>query len=258
MADMPDAQEIQALKKALAQAQSELRVVRTERDLLQEQLNRFKRQLFQAKSEAASATHQKDLFFNEAEDQGAAAQPAHGVEHAPRGVVAAQAQQQLGLGLDRVQVTGDLQGLVVTAGLQALARQRHGQQQVGRVQCGFDPRHAAQQVCQGAGPAGMVAKFVARDQGAPGVAVGDRGQAGIQWRWVLQAGAAAQHPLGHRQGAGGATCLRLRKTGHAGVAYRLCRPSMANRALAGQGMHGTVDQGAEHGINILAANAFVP
>lgn len=75
MAHMPEAHEIEALKKALAQAQSELRVVRTERDLLQEQLNRFKRQLFEAKSEAASATHQKDLFFNEAEDQGARAQP---------------------------------------------------------------------------------------------------------------------------------------------------------------------------------------
>jgi transposase len=75
MADMPDAQEIEALKKALAQAQSELRVVRTERDLLQEQLNRFKRQLFAAKSEATDATHQKDLFFDEAEAEGAHAQP---------------------------------------------------------------------------------------------------------------------------------------------------------------------------------------
>ena len=88
MAPMPDAQEIQALKKALADAlqhnevlDGELRVLRTERDLLQEQLNRFKRQLFQAKSEAASATHQKDLFFNEAEDQGATASPA--AEEAP-------------------------------------------------------------------------------------------------------------------------------------------------------------------------------
>ncbi len=35
MADMPDAREIEALKKALAQAHSELRIVRTERDLLQ-------------------------------------------------------------------------------------------------------------------------------------------------------------------------------------------------------------------------------
>ena len=52
-----------------------MRVVRTERDLLKEQLNRFKRQLFEAKSEA-SAAHQKDLFFNEAEVEGAQAQPA--------------------------------------------------------------------------------------------------------------------------------------------------------------------------------------
>jgi transposase len=75
MTRMPTPEEIQALKKALAEALGELRVVRTERDLLKEQLNRFKRQLFEAKSEA-SAAHQKDLFFNEAEVQGAQAQPA--------------------------------------------------------------------------------------------------------------------------------------------------------------------------------------
>ena len=73
----PTAQEFAALQKALDTVQSELILVRTERDLLQEQLNKFKRNLFAAKSEA-SATHQKDLFFNEAEDLGAAAQP--GVE----------------------------------------------------------------------------------------------------------------------------------------------------------------------------------
>jgi transposase len=76
MAHMPDAQEIEALKKALAQAQGELRVLRTERDLLQEQLNRFKRRLFEAKSEAAASVQQKDMFFNEAEAEGAKAQPA--------------------------------------------------------------------------------------------------------------------------------------------------------------------------------------
>jgi len=89
MVHMPTAEEIAALRQALSDAiergeqaarrseelAGELRVLRTERDLLQEQLNRFKRQLFEAKSEAASATHQKDLFFNEAEDQGAQAQP---------------------------------------------------------------------------------------------------------------------------------------------------------------------------------------
>lgn len=76
MAHMPDAQEIEALKKALAQAQGELRVLRTERDLLQEQLNRFKRRLFEAKNEAAASVQQKDMFFNEAEAEGAKAQPA--------------------------------------------------------------------------------------------------------------------------------------------------------------------------------------
>lgn len=76
MANMPDAQEIEALKKALARAQGELRVLRTERDLLQEQLNRFKRRLFDARSEAAASAQQKDMFFNEAEAEGAKAPPA--------------------------------------------------------------------------------------------------------------------------------------------------------------------------------------
>ncbi|MFM9969162.1 MAG: IS66 family transposase [Burkholderiales bacterium] len=44
----------------------ELRVVRTERDLLKERLSVFIRRLFAAKSEARG-TEQKDLFFNEAE-----------------------------------------------------------------------------------------------------------------------------------------------------------------------------------------------
>jgi transposase len=75
MTSMPMPEEVEALKKALSDALGELRVVRTERDLLKEQLNRFKRQLFDAKSEV-SAAHQKDLFFNEAEIEGAQAQPA--------------------------------------------------------------------------------------------------------------------------------------------------------------------------------------
>jgi len=75
MAQMSTPEEIEALKKALAEALGQLRVVRTERDLLKEQLDRFKRQLFAASSEV-SAAHQKDLFFNEAEVEGAQAQPA--------------------------------------------------------------------------------------------------------------------------------------------------------------------------------------
>ena len=70
MTRMPMPEELEALQKALSDALGELRVVRTERDLLKEQLNRFKRQLFDAKSEV-SAAHQKDLFFNEAEIEGA-------------------------------------------------------------------------------------------------------------------------------------------------------------------------------------------
>lgn len=79
---MPTAEEFAALQKALAQATQtseslagELRITRAERDLLKEQLNKFKRQLFAAKSEA-SAGHQKDMFFNEAEALGSATQPA--------------------------------------------------------------------------------------------------------------------------------------------------------------------------------------
>jgi transposase len=89
MVRMPTAEEIAALRQALADALArgeeaarrndslagELRVLRSERDLLKEQLARFKRQLFDAKSEV-SAAHQKDMFFNEAEVEGAQAQPA--------------------------------------------------------------------------------------------------------------------------------------------------------------------------------------
>lgn len=53
----------------------EMRVLRAERDLLKEQLNQFKRQLFAARSEVLG-TQQKDMFFNEAELEGATALPA--------------------------------------------------------------------------------------------------------------------------------------------------------------------------------------
>jgi transposase len=75
MAHMSDTPEIQALKKALEQAMGELRVVRAERDLLKERLAQYKRQLFAAKSEAATQP-QRDMFFDEAESLGSTAQPA--------------------------------------------------------------------------------------------------------------------------------------------------------------------------------------
>ena len=89
MVQSPTAEEFTALLEALtvathrgdeASLQSrslagELRVVRAERDLLKERLNKFMRQIFAAKSEV-SGLHQKDMFFNEAEVLGAAAQPA--------------------------------------------------------------------------------------------------------------------------------------------------------------------------------------
>jgi len=67
-------EEIHNLKQALAQRDGELRLVRTERDLLKERLNKFLRKLFEARSE--SLANQKELFFNEAETQGAGTQPA--------------------------------------------------------------------------------------------------------------------------------------------------------------------------------------
>jgi transposase len=69
-------EEIAALEKALASAKSELVLVRTERDLLKERLNKFMRKIFAAKSEVSSQ-NQKDMFFvfNEAEVLGTQAQP---------------------------------------------------------------------------------------------------------------------------------------------------------------------------------------
>ena len=84
-------EEIVALKEALKAAtkrseeatrqsqllKNELVLVRTERDLLKERLNKFMRKIFAAKSEVSSQ-NQKDMFFvfNEAEVLGTQAQPA--------------------------------------------------------------------------------------------------------------------------------------------------------------------------------------
>jgi transposase len=72
---MSATEEIAALQKALASAKSELILVRTERDLLKERLNKFMRKIFAAKSEVSSQS-QKEMFFNEAEALGSQAQPA--------------------------------------------------------------------------------------------------------------------------------------------------------------------------------------
>jgi len=81
MVNMPTLEEFTALQQALADAlkrndslTGELRVTRTERDLLKEQLNKFKRQLFAASSEV-TGQYQKDMFFNEAESLGSQAEP---------------------------------------------------------------------------------------------------------------------------------------------------------------------------------------
>lgn len=77
----PANSELIALQQALQEAQrtiesmrGELRVTQAERDLLKERLNQFKRQLFAASSEA-STQQQRDMFFNEAESLGSAAEP---------------------------------------------------------------------------------------------------------------------------------------------------------------------------------------
>jgi len=89
MVQMPTLDEVAALREALAKAvrlqedaarrndalAGELRVVRTERDLLQEKLNKLTRRLFAPQSEAG-VVPQKDLFFNEAEGFAASTEPA--------------------------------------------------------------------------------------------------------------------------------------------------------------------------------------
>src|SRR5438093_722059 len=80
----PSTEDIAALQEALKAANrrseslaGELILVRTERDLLKERLNKFMRKIFAAKSEVGTQS-QKDMFFvfNEAEVLGAQAQAA--------------------------------------------------------------------------------------------------------------------------------------------------------------------------------------
>jgi transposase len=77
MTETPLPDDIAALRQAVAEAarqveslKGELRITRTERDLLQEKVKQLTRRLFGASSEAgvdAGPAPQKDLFFNEAE-----------------------------------------------------------------------------------------------------------------------------------------------------------------------------------------------
>lgn len=72
-------QQLDALRDQHEALRGELRVVRTERDLLKERLKAFMRRLFAAKSEARG-TEQKDLFFNEAEHLAPNAPPSQEVK----------------------------------------------------------------------------------------------------------------------------------------------------------------------------------
>ena len=68
----------EALEQASSQSEkltNENRLLRAERDLLKERLNKFLRKIFDAKSEVSSQS-QKDMFFNEAEVLGATSEPA--------------------------------------------------------------------------------------------------------------------------------------------------------------------------------------
>lgn len=78
MTKPPSIEEFAALQRALDAAQSERdslagenRLLRVQRDLLQEKLNKMMRKVFGASSEVLG-THQKDMFFNEAEALAAA------------------------------------------------------------------------------------------------------------------------------------------------------------------------------------------
>lgn len=82
MTAQPTIEEFTALQQALQASLSqrdvlvgENRILRTERDLLKERLNKFMRKIFAAKSELSTQS-QKDMFFNEAEVLGAVAQSA--------------------------------------------------------------------------------------------------------------------------------------------------------------------------------------
>ena len=82
------AKALNALQSSLQETRDELKVVRIERDLLKERVRAFERTLYAAKNEARG-THQRDLFFNEAETLAPASEtpkvrvPAH--ERARRG-----------------------------------------------------------------------------------------------------------------------------------------------------------------------------
>ena len=69
---MPSAK---APKRQSDKLAGQLRMVRAERDLLKERLNKFLRKIFDAKSEVSSQ-QQKDMFFNEAQSLGAISVPA--------------------------------------------------------------------------------------------------------------------------------------------------------------------------------------
>ena len=106
MTKPPGIEEFAALQKALDAAQSERdaaqtqrdslvgenRLLRVQRDLLQERLNKMMRKVFAASSEVLG-THQKDMFFNEAEALAAATK-------------AAPAQQDGGDETDNTEVAG--------------------------------------------------------------------------------------------------------------------------------------------------------
>lgn len=80
------AEEFNALVTERDALRGELRVVTVERDLLQERIKAFLRQVFAAKSEARG-THQKDLFLNEAEALAPTAATPTAQEESPAAII---------------------------------------------------------------------------------------------------------------------------------------------------------------------------
>ena len=162
-------------------------------------------------------------------------------------------QQQASVDLSRGQCTRELMRLVEAALAQALRRQRHGQHPMGLLQRGLDPWRTAQQRGKARGPARLGAELEADNQPGPGVFIGQRRHAGVERRRRAHAGTALRDRPFDRQRTGPATQPGLGETDHAVLAHRLCRPSTADRALAGYAVGYALQQCTPHRSNIPLA-----
>jgi hypothetical protein len=159
-----------------------------------------------------------------------------------------------GIGLGRCQLAAQQQRLVETALPQPGLRQRHRQQQVGRLQRGLHPGGAAHQQRKGCGPSRPAPELELGDQPRPGIGVRHGRHAGIQHRRLAHA---ARCTAGCRP----APAARRSRSG-AGVARTAPRRHRTPAAPARRGRRRTgsggavgqpLQQLAEHALNILAA-----